>query len=636
MKKLIISMLSGLILLSSAFAVDLSLRVEPFLLFPPKKDVFENYKTAYYGMVQADADLFGFLTVGLEGFGSINPIKLNSDGSASNLISYGWGASVGGYYYPLSRLYLSAGGSFGLAQYNITYTKRDETSPAPEYESNFYWRAFGEVGFRVSPEFTISGIGGYASFLANQKSTMQKGPFAGISAKITIPVGNNKNGGIAISLDQTEPAFPLYMTAYRTCPVANVTINNTEGAEIKDVHVSFRAGRYTDSAYESAVIPVIKKYGSVDIPLYAAFSQEILKFSENGKISGEVIVDYNLLGKKRQAIQNVVIDVYNRNAYVWADSSSLAAFVSSGTDEIKNFTGKVVGVARNDYRTGINRNLENTIAIMESLRASQVEVKEDVSSPYAVYHTSFDVDSVQYPLQTMNMLGGDCDEVGILMASCLETIKVPTGFILTDDDFILLVDMEIGPKAAGNHFASTKGLVITDDTVYFGLSMKNFNQGFMKSYSEAAKTIAKLLANPDAEYEFVDIRSAWTYYEPAVFTGSSGLFTNPTDSIISKTYGSMLNKYVEQEINGVVDVARKSGDPNKYGLALVRIGRYDEAIKEFSKSDSISAMNNLANVYFTQGKYDAAIKQWQKVLDKEPGNQTAEKGIYKAQAKLKK
>ena len=76
--------------------------------------------------------------------------------------------------------------------------------------------------------------------------------------------------------------------------------------------------------------------------------------------------------------------------------------------------------------------------------------------------------------------------------------------------------------------------------------------------------------------------------------------------------------------------AKASGDPNKIGLALVRIGRYAEAKSEFSKSSSTTAMNNLASVYVIEKNYDAAIRQYMKVLERDPENETAKKGIDKA------
>ena len=93
--------------------------------------------------------------------------------------------------------------------------------------------------------------------------------------------------------------YPLFQQVYRITPVTIAQITNGESAEMRNVTVSFRAGKYTSSALKSEVVPVIKRMKTFDIPLYVDFSSELLIFSENGMLSGEVVIEYELLGKKK-------------------------------------------------------------------------------------------------------------------------------------------------------------------------------------------------------------------------------------------------------------------------------------------------------------------------------------------------
>lgn len=630
MKKVFATLICFFILISATFGVDLSLRVVPSVMLPTEK----GFPASFVGHAQADFDLFGFLTVGGEGTVLLaTPEKLED-----NIFGYGGGIGIGAYYFPLSRLYVGAGATGGLYTFTTKIKKdsdaaddstQDDKKKETVTASDFYYRAYGEIGYRFNPSFTLNLTGGYAGYLLRGNKPLLGGPFIGISGKVTIPMGKGGSSGFKASLIQDEPAYPLFMSAYRTCPLATVVIQNQEGAEIKNVKVSFRAGKYTASTFESGTIPVIKKYGTAEIPLYADFSTEILRFSETGKISGELVVEYSFLGKKMNVTQNVVLDVYNRNAFSWTDSTALAAFISPETPEILEFAKYVAGIARNGFRTGLSRNLEMAAAIYEALKISGVEYTEDKSTPYSEYHFSTDLDEVQYPLQTMNMLGGDYDDLGILLASCLESVGVPTAYLITEDDFIVLVNMQIKPTSAGNHFDNIDKVLVDDETVYFGLSMKNFDKGFNESLKAAGDAIIRANVGDEVNYDYVDTHYAWEYYAPAVYTGSSGLFKNPSQALVEKNYKTALDGYLNTEINGVIENARKTGDSNKIGLALVRVGRYDEAKKEFKKSNTVQAKNNLANIYILEKNYTEAINQFNAVLSEDPENATAKKGLDK-------
>jgi Flp pilus assembly protein TadD len=54
---------------------------------------------------------------------------------------------------------------------------------------------------------------------------------------------------------------------------------------------------------------------------------------------------------------------------------------------------------------------------------------------------------------------------------------------------------------------------------------------------------------------------------------------------------------------------------NNLGLALGRLGRYDEAMSEFQKGgDERAALNNLAYVYYLYGENDKAVELYEQAL----------------------
>jgi hypothetical protein len=625
MKKTLLSLVFLAGMLGSVFAIDFSLRLNPGVAIPLQK----YYKPAFNMTVQGDVLLFDLVSAGLEG-GLLMEKPNQSDFPVTFL--YG-GLGVGVYHNLFSRFYAGAGGGFGA--YTYFFQEGNETKRA----SDLYWRGYGEFGFRFNPTLTLSLNGGFNSYMVNGSKSVVSGPVAGLSLKINFSTkGSSKNACYA-TVRQDADVYPLFMQLYKNDPVASIVLTNGESAEIRNVTVSFTAGKYTSSALKSEPIPLLKKMQNATVDLTVDFSSDLLSFAENGMISGNLVIEYELLGKKKTAVQGISLSVSNRNSYIWGDTESLAAYISPDTPEVLEYAKYVAGIARNCLYSGMNRNIQFAAAMLDSLKSSGIVYSGDQTTPYATYHLSDESDYIQYPLQTMDFSSGDLDELGILYASCLESVGIGTGFIPMEDDFLVLVDTGLKPTAAANHFADTDSLVITDETVYFALSMANFGSGFTKSRSKGAELIKKINTSDDEDswYEFIETRYAWDNYPPAIYTGYGDVLPKPTQATVESLFKAAVTDYINSDLATVIKRARDSGDSNRLGLAYVRAGQYTNAKNEFAKAvakGNVSAMNNLGNVYMIEKNYSAAEKQYKQVLAIEPNNQTALSGLENVRSML--
>ena len=624
MKKLLSSFLI-LSLSASVFALDFSLRLNPGLAIPIK----EHYKPALNLTAQGDVQLFDWMSAGIEGSFLIESPE--GSGSYVNFVYGGIGAGVSHNIF--SRFYFGAGGAAGF--YNFSFTDGTQRQAA----SDLYFRAYGEFGFRFTPTMTLSANAGFNSFLSTTgfgslftggAKTLMAGPVVGVSLKIDLSTERSSKNSCYASVRQDSEIYPLFMQLYKTNPVANVILTNGESAEIKNVTVSFTAGKYTSSALQSEPVPIIRKMQSASVDLPVDFSSELLTFAENGMISGNLTIEYELLGKKKKSVQGISLSVSNRNSYIWGNTESLAAYISPDTPEVLKYAKYVAGVARNKLYTGMNRNIQFAATMFDALKASGIVYSGDKTSPYTSFHLGEEPDYIQYPLQTMDFSSGDIDEIGLLYASCLESVGIATAFIPMEDDFLILVDTKLKPSSAGSHFADPESLVITDETVYFALSMAAFEEGFSKSREKGASQIKKILASEDAGYEFIETHYAWENYPPAIFTGYGDVLEMPTQSAVEDLFKTAVGEYIKSDLSFVIERAKESGNPNKIGLAYVRSGQYDNAKNEFSKAASegdISAMNNLGNIYMMEKNYSAAKTQYERVLAMDPENSVARKGL---------
>ena len=216
-------------------------------------------------------------------------------------------------------------------------------------------------------------------------------------------------------------------------------------------------------------------------------------------------------------VEPVIVSVNNRNAFTWGDNASLAAFISPDSQEVAAFAKEVAGITRNNLYTGMNANLQYAVGMVEALKLIGLGYSGDIVTPYAYYHDSFEMDSIQYPLQTLQYLSGDYDDLGILLCSCLQTVNVPTGYMPLKDDFIVLVKLDISANQALSNFASTDGLIIDEETdsVYLALSMAKLEKGFTASYKAGSEAVAKCFSDEESYYEFIDTTYAWNSYKPS-------------------------------------------------------------------------------------------------------------------------
>ncbi len=630
MKRLTIFTITALLYLIPAYSADFTFTLTPAANISLNKD----YPIGFSGFAQADLNLFGFMTLGVEG----NYSLYKPNGFKKPIQLYGGGLDLGLYYDLFSRLHTGIGGGFGVNSGFVNV--REQGDIYNTYNPNgLFYRGYAELGFRFSPDFILSATGGYLAYVKKDFTNFNNGFYAGLGLKFNKSVGGQKTSKlVSVDFEQYDDIYPSFNRIYRETECGVLNITNHESAEIRNVHIYFDADKYTNTVIECGKISRLNRYKKTQIPLLIDFSDAILNFTEDGMISGTVTVEYELLGKKRSAVQNITLRVRNRNAFVWSDAAALSTFVSSETPEIQNFAKSIAGIARNQLATGMNRNLQFAAAMFVAIRCASVKYSEDTLTPFVTYHNSEEIDSVLYPLQTMECLGGDYDDLGILLMSLLEAQGISCGFMTTSDDFIVFVDLNMSASSVSNHFNDPSSVFVDEDAdkVYLLLSMANFDSGFTKSRRSGAEAVTKALNSEDADYEFVLLEDAWTVYKPVVFNVASKNLPKPATSQVQSQLETAVKNYITSDLNPIVKKIEKTGDTNKLGVALVRARRYSEAKAAFAKSDSVSAMNNIANIYVIEQDYEAAIAQYKKVLAKDPNNKTALAGIESLNNKLGK
>jgi tetratricopeptide (TPR) repeat protein len=380
------------------------------------------------------------------------------------------------------------------------------------------------------------------------------------------------------------------------------------------------------------------KRRTAEIPLYADFSPAILNFSESGRIPGDVLIEYEILGARREVNGTAVVTVYNRNSYRWADPQSLAVFVSPAVPEVLDYAKYIVGLARNHLRTGLNRDMQFALYLYEGLRAAGLAAAPDQQTPYESFRGDPEkVDSVQFPYQTLAYRSGDLDELGLLYAASLEAAGIKAALIPLKDDFAVAFSLGIDEAAARAFFNDLDNLLIINDEVWMPIAAGGFRDGFINSWYTAINGINGAIETGGG-LDFVVLRDAWQRYPPAAVSIQETYPDKPPEDNVVRLAETGMLRYISSEFGPKIQelqnrIRAGGAGPalyNQLGLLYVRAGMYADARTEYQRAAAlgyVSAMVNLGNLAMLERNTAAAEQWYRQALRMDPANRAAAEGL---------
>lgn len=283
------------------------------------------------------------------------------------------------------------------------------------------------LDFKISPGFSAYVGGIYTHYFHNTFKMNNAEIIAGI--KINLSNVFNKQGKLSVEVVNMDPVFPALYSWYNENPFATVALYNNEEYSITDVEISFYQEEFMSSEKKYKSINQIKKNDFTEIELTAFFNESILSLIEPINKNAILKINYKLLGEKRSVDLPVSVNFFNRNNMSWADDRQAAVFVSPNDEEAKSFAKQVKAIVRDYINPDKKLNAQLAMALFESLKIYGLNYVIDPASSYAANVGGTSIDFLQFPYQTLNYRGGDCDDLSILFCSLLETLGIEGAFI---------------------------------------------------------------------------------------------------------------------------------------------------------------------------------------------------------------
>ena len=337
--------------------------------------------------------------------------------------------------YPvLDFLTLTASSSGGV--YYLHHTKNPLNSNNIEDKKNDQTFKYLGVNYtlnagteiRLRPWLNASITAGYKNYLS-QNSNLLSG--VNISAGFSFNLSElfNSKPKIKAELSNIDPVFPVLYSWYNDNSFGSVNIYNGEDTKLTDIKVYFYCEQYMSQAKFLEEISFLNKNETISVSLSAFFNESTLKLLEKTNANSVVILEYKKLGQNLRTEIPVILPIYHRNSMSWEDDRRAAVFVSPNDVEAKSFAMQTASVVRNNLLNEKNANLQYACALFEALNLYGMNYVIDPTSAYADNVGSSSIDFLQFPFQSLNYRGGDCDDLSILYCSLLESLGIESAFI---------------------------------------------------------------------------------------------------------------------------------------------------------------------------------------------------------------
>ncbi len=617
---------------SSAYAIDLSVHVSPSVVIPTGSSA-SLFSVGYGTTLDADLEFLNLISPYLETGFLVEPL-LNV-GSNITLADAGGGLQF--FAYPIPRLALRAGGGGGFSA--LSWGGQSGTLT--------YWRAKAEAGYRFTPTMSLLADVGYSSYSGTEATFFQ-----GLSLGLTVHIGlgsiSDRETGVLLQVKSQAEIFPIIYSKYDKLPVATVILRNHEQAEMRDVRVYFAAAGYTSRETECASFPIIQPGGSVELPLYAAFSDSVLAFTEATKVQAEVKVDYKVLDASEQTKKTLSLRFDGRNAMKWRDPDILAAFVSPQDPTMLELSKYAAGLVRNKMKPDIDKNLQFGMGVFEALRLYGLVQGVDPTSPYKKLRAEPDATAyIQYPYQTLSYKSGDSDAIALTVAEALESIAIPAALVPLPDDVIVAFPLKMSASEAMTTFITPGDFIYEGNQAWVPLQASRIREGFLSAWVGGAKLWREATSvQGSAAPRLLRIEQAWKKYAPVSLADAYFKPIRPTEDQVDLAFENTLGRFVAHEITPRVQrLMSEMGGPgggtgrqlNSLGILYARYGMYAEAKTQFEKAVAqgfAPGITNLANVAFLLGDYRTAADFFKKSLALNPDNGGALIGLARTEYEL--
>jgi tetratricopeptide (TPR) repeat protein len=464
----------------------------------------------------------------------------------------------------------------------------------------------------------------------------------------TTPVGPRKpkpGSGLQFLDVQIDPVFPVLRNFYDDHPVGYVKLVNLERVKITDVSARVVVKSYMDSPKEISVPGEIAPGAAVTVDLYALFNKSVMAITESEKAPVEITFRYSIRGDEYEDSTIRTMTIWGRNNMTWDDTRKAAAFVTR-YDPTVQLMSRNAGLALADRMSGIyTSRLLSAMAVHRTTIIAGLKYRVDPTSAYAALSGQrSQVDSLSFPVETIDKLGGDCDDLAILYAAVLEALGVPTAFVTVPGHIYVAVDLGMNKSAAAQAFGDTGDLFERNGTLWMPIEVTERSRGFLDAWRLGAQQWKQ--HDGTSSFGLYPMAEALAMYKPVQADEAAARPVPDVAAVEAALLEEMQDfrrKVLKPQLDALNGRDPRKSDPavqNKIAVLLARYGDLEAAEKTlapFTRDPATAyppALVNLGLLRMFRGKPQEAMTLFSAALTRDPASLAALAGLARAAHEL--
>ncbi len=309
-----------------------------------------------------------------------------------------------------------------------------------------------------------------------------------VQFSLKVVFGNVRTSLVTIGgVEILEGVYPSAYEAFATRPIGRVRVKNISDQPI-DVRARFYVEKYMDSPTESQ--PVYMLPGEEkELPLTAIFNEKVKGVEQMMVREGNVYVSATPAEEydDKYAARVVIHGKHDWDGSVY----SLRYFVTPEDPSILRYTRDVLLQHKDS--------LGNVSAGLEDFQKARVLFNAFAGKLVYVSDPKQSADYVQYPSETLQLQGGDCDDMTTCFSSLLNSVGISTAFVdvvppedSSKSHVYLLFDTGLDPRF-GNSISPNAKRYITRknqkgiETIWIPIETTVMTRGFEAAWSQGAQ-----------------------------------------------------------------------------------------------------------------------------------------------------
>jgi tetratricopeptide (TPR) repeat protein len=487
-----------------------------------------------------------------------------------------------------------------------------------------YLGLYNDLGLNVGLSYRLPARTG-PSTKPMQQIPSQAKPQPLKTAPVAAPKTQNAPKGKGLFVKELElgNVFPIQHAYYDTNPLGKMVLLNTEKIPMTDIKVSLIVRQFMDAPKDCATIAELKPGEEKDVDLFALFKNTIFETKQSTKVPAEIAISYTLSGKPQTTSKVETLRIYDCNALTWDDTNKAAAFVMPKEPAVLMMSNQINSFVKAKRNRAIDGSIQTAMALHDALRLLNIAYVSPPLTSYAVQSENKTVvDSVKFPLETLQYRSGDCSDLAVLYCSLLESVQIETAFITIPGHIFMAFALTSSEAEVRKIFTNWDEFIFRENKVWVPVEVTERDGLFLKAWQEGAKEWRENLQKKQAD--FYPVREAWKTYEPVNYPGSAGQPQLPDQAQIAKDFEQDRTSLILREISSretelMAAASKSNNNPkalNSLGVLYARYDLSDKAEAQFQaaikSTEYLPALVNIGNLRFLANKNDDALAFYQR------------------------